>query len=39
MNCASRWFGLDRATPSRSSIAEVEMAQVSPFGRQPSKTA
>src|SRR6516164_1206216 len=28
MNCASRWSGLDRATPSRSSIAEVEMAQV-----------
>jgi hypothetical protein len=27
MNCASRWFGLDRATPSRSSMAEVEMAQ------------
>jgi hypothetical protein len=27
MNCASRWFGLDRGTPSRSSIAEVEMAQ------------
>jgi hypothetical protein len=26
MNCASRWFGLDRATPSRLSMAEVEMA-------------
>ena len=25
--CASRWFGMDRATPSRSSMAEVEMAQ------------
>jgi hypothetical protein len=27
MNCASRWFDLDRATPSRSSMAEVDMAQ------------
>jgi hypothetical protein len=27
MNCASRWSGLDRATSSRSSIADVEIAQ------------
>jgi hypothetical protein len=34
MNCASRWSGLDRATPSKSSIAEVEMAQGISLGHQ-----